>query len=68
MTLKKSIGDKGQSALEYFILTIITVTVLLVFSKHQAFLSIQNTCDRFFNESVDRIAPNPHGGGGSSGW
>jgi hypothetical protein len=60
MTLKKSNGDRGQSAAEYFILTIIIVALVLFFARTGWFVSIKGSLDQMFNNSVDTItAANP---------
>jgi hypothetical protein len=55
MTLKKSNAIYGQAALEYLILTILIVTMLLFFAQNQTYKSVNDTCDQFFNKSVDAI-------------
>lgn len=54
MTLKKC-NKSGQSVLEYFILTIIMVSVCLFFAQNKTFIKIQKSCDNGFNKAVGEI-------------
>lgn len=54
MTLKKS-KINGQSALEYFILTIVVIMILLFFTKSPMFDGVKGGMDKLLNESINRI-------------
>jgi hypothetical protein len=45
----------GQSVFEYFILTIIVVSVALFFLKNKGYQQINNATSGAFNEAVDKI-------------
>ncbi|MDD5080355.1 MAG: hypothetical protein PHH68_08580 [Candidatus Omnitrophica bacterium] len=57
----------GQSIFEYFILTIIVVSVALFFMKNKAFQKIQDSTNTSFNQAVEKITANEADAGGSSG-
>jgi hypothetical protein len=60
MTLKKYNAGRGQSAAEYFILTIVIVAIMLFFARTSWFSSIRGSLDEMFNHSVSCItAENP---------
>jgi hypothetical protein len=47
----------GQAVFEYFVLTVITVGLFLVFMKNQNFLGIRNAAEEFFAKKVSVILP-----------
>jgi hypothetical protein len=49
---------KGQSIFEYFILTIVVVSVALFFMKTKAYQNINSTTETAFNQAVDKITSN----------
>ena len=54
MTFAK-LNKNGQSIFEYFVLTIITVGLLLVFTKNQNFLGIKGAAENFFNAKTSEV-------------
>lgn len=54
MTFKKY-NKKGQAIFEYFILTIVVVTIVLFFADSQFFKSIKNSCETAFNQAVEEM-------------
>jgi hypothetical protein len=57
MTLKKTNKGltKGQSILEYFILTAVVLSAVLFFTHTPYFQGISGSCENAFNGSVDKI-------------
>jgi hypothetical protein len=47
----------GQAVFEYFVLTVITVGLFLVFMKNQNFLGIKNAAEEFFTKKIAVILP-----------
>jgi|GEM_PF-6491189 len=58
--------NTGQSIFEYFILTIVVVSVALFFMKTKAYQNINSTTGTAFNQAVDKITANSEDSGESS--
>ncbi len=51
----KAENKRGQSIFEYFILTIIVVSIALTFARNENYLKVNATVSEVFNQSVADI-------------
>ena len=62
MRVRTEVGVKGQSIFEYFVLTIIVVSIALYFAKTKAYQDVNRTANASFNAAVDKIITGGAGG------
>jgi hypothetical protein len=51
----KAYNRRGQSIFEYFILTIIVVSIALYFVRNQNYVTVKNAAEVVFDQAVENI-------------